>query len=254
MSEINTLGLTLITGLFMIVGAVIIFLTKNNDKLVNFSISMAFGVILMLVTLELIPEAYELISDNFVGGIRYLFIVIFVLVGTLLLKLLDLFIPDHHIDEENEKEIKENLLHIGIVSSIALILHNVIEGMAIYSTVITSFEMGLLLTIGVGLHNIPMGMVIASTLYKSNNSKGKTFLMIFIIAISTFIGGLIMFLMSKVITDLVLAILLCITLGMLLYIVVFELLPEMKHSNDKKSSFLGIVLGIVIFLISTFLE
>lgn len=254
MTEFNTLILTMITGLFFVAGAIIIFMSKNNDKLVNFSISMAFGVILMLIMLELLPESYELMGQNFDGLVKYILIIIFVVIGILLLKLLDIFIPDHDIDSDNEIDKNENFLHIGIVSSIALILHNIIEGMAIYGTIITSFEMGLLLVIGVGLHNIPMGMVVTSTFYKANNSKPKTFLMIFVIAISTFVGGLIMFLMSKIITDLVLAILLCITLGMLLYIVAFELLPEMRHSHDRKNSVLGVAIGIIIFLISTFLE
>ena len=60
MNEINSLVMTLVTGLFMLIGLIIITFTKNNEKVVNFSISMAFGVMVMLVILELniftIPE------------------------------------------------------------------------------------------------------------------------------------------------------------------------------------------------------
>ena len=55
MNEINSLVMTLVTGLFMLIGLIIITFTKNNEKVVNFSISMAFGVMVMLVILELIP-------------------------------------------------------------------------------------------------------------------------------------------------------------------------------------------------------
>ena len=65
MNEINSLVMTLVTGLFMLIGLIIITFTKNNEKVVNFSISMAFGVMVMLVILELIPESYELVSDSF---------------------------------------------------------------------------------------------------------------------------------------------------------------------------------------------
>ena len=58
MNEINSLIMTLVTGLFMLIGLIIIKFTKNNEKVVNFSISMAFGVMVMLVILELIPESY----------------------------------------------------------------------------------------------------------------------------------------------------------------------------------------------------
>ena len=52
MNEINSLVMTLVTGLFMLIGLIIITFTKNNEKVVNFSISMAFGVMVMLVILK----------------------------------------------------------------------------------------------------------------------------------------------------------------------------------------------------------
>ena len=120
MNEINSLVMTLVTGLFMLIGLIIITFTKSNEKVVNFSISMAFGVMVMLVILELIPESYELVSDSFNKPLNFVIIFLFILIGTIILKILDKFIPDHDIEEENEKEINENFLHIGIVSSIAL--------------------------------------------------------------------------------------------------------------------------------------
>lgn len=119
MNEINSLVMTLVTGLFMLIGLIIITFTKNNEKVVNFSISMAFGVMVMLVILELIPESYELVSDSFNKPLNFVIIFLFILIGIIILKILDKFIPDHDIEEENEKEINENFLHIGIVSSIA---------------------------------------------------------------------------------------------------------------------------------------
>ena len=163
-------------------------------------------------------------------------------------------IPSQDLKREIEKEINENFLHIGIVSSIALVLHNLIEGMAIYSTMKTSFDMGILVTIGVGLHNIPMGMIVSSTFYKANKNLKKTVLFTSLIALSTFLGGLIMFALSSYITNLLLGILLCITLGMIIYIVVFELLSEILHNKNKKESFIGIAFGILIFILSSFFE
>lgn len=254
MNEATSLIMTLLTGLFMMIGFVIIMFTKNNEKIVDFSISMAFGVMIMLIILELIPESYELISKSFKMPVNFGVIIIFILLGIIVLKILDRFIPDHDIEEENEKEINENFLHIGIVSSIALVLHNIIEGMAIYSSMKTSFDMGILVTIGVGLHNIPMGMIVSSTFYKANQNLKKTIFFTLLIALSTFVGGLIMFVLSSYITDLLLGILLSITLGMLIYIVMFELLGEMIHNHNKKINLIGIIFGILIFLVSSFLE
>lgn len=240
-------------GLFILIGAIIVFVTKNNDKFVEFSISVAFGVMATLLIGELIPETLELFHTRYEFEKSILLLIICILIGISILKLLDFFIPDHDMEEENEKEHKEQLKHIGLVSSVALVLHNVIEGMAIYSTVSKSLHLGFLVSLGVGLHNIPLGMVITSTFYKSNNDKKKTLLLVGGISLSTFLGGLIMyFLAGKLISDTILAILLGITSGMLVYIVLFELLPHMIHSENKKTTCLGVLLGVMLLVLSFF--
>ena len=204
-----------------------------------------------LLIMELIPESFELLGEQFSVVRSILIIIISSLIGIVLLKTLDLFIPDHDHDEEINSD---NLFHIGLVSSIALILHNLIEGMAIYSSSLTGDNIGILLTIGICLHNIPLGIMITSTLYKSNNNRKKTILIITLIAFSTLLGGILMFLLSKVINDVIRGILLSVTLGMILYIVLFEFIPEIKTIKNKKLSIFGIVLGIIIFLITLLFE
>lgn len=246
--------LTLILGIFIILGAVIVFLTKNNDKFVQFSISLAFGVMSMLIFLDLIPEAYEVIDS---GSTIYniLYILIGALIGFTLLKILDYFIPDHHDDPDTHEDDDKNLKHIGLVSSIALVIHNIVEGMAIYLLVASDLKAGLMACIGVGFHNIPLGMVIASTFYKSNNSKKNTILIILGISLSTFIGGLLIHLFNlSSMMELLESISLTLTIGMLTYILIMELLPKIIHSKDKKITFSGIVLGILLLTLTLFIH
>ncbi len=248
MNQEISLGLTLVLGLFILLGSAIVFITKNSNTVVNFSISMALGVMTSLGIFELLPESYEHLEQFHNLKIPVMFGTI--LIGILFLTFLDQFIPDHHLENHTEKEEKENLHHIGLVSSIALVLHNMIEGMAIYSTVTTDMKLGLFMCIGVGLHNIPLGMVITSTFYKSNNSIKKTLWISLFISISTFLGGMIMYLLSNIITDAVLGILLSITLGMLFYIICFELIPHIKENWKEKTTVFGVVFGIIIFFLS----
>lgn len=245
---------TFCLGIFLLVGSLIVFLTKNNEKFVTFSISMAFGVIGTLILGELIPETLELFQTKYSFFKSAGLILICILLGMSLLHLLDLFVPDHHSHkEEHSKE--HELKHIGLVSSIALILHNIIEGMAVYSTVTKSVELGLFVSLGVGLHNIPLGMVITSTFYASNKDKKKTILIMLGISLSTFVGGIIMYLLAgNAVSDTILAVLLGVTLGMLLYILLFELIPQIRHTKDKKTTISGIILGVFILLISFLLD
>lgn len=248
------LFMTIIVGVFILIGSVIFLLSRRNDKIVDFSISMAFGVIISLVCIELAPEAYELLTDNIKYPLNILLILFFGVLGIIILKILDTFIPDHDLESDSEEDKKENLYHIGIMASIALILHNLIEGMTIYITASSSLDLGILITLGVGLHNIPMGLIVTSTLYDTTKDKKKTIILLIIIALSTFMGGIIMMLLSKFITDVLLGILLCITLGMLVYICLFELIPELRHSKNKKVSVMGMVLGVLVFLLSVIFE
>lgn len=244
--------LTLLLGLFIILGAVIVFLTKNNDRFIQFSISLAFGVIAMLIITDLIPEAYEIIGS---GNLIYdtLYIIIGASIGFVLLKILDYFVPDHEDDLNTTNDDDKNLKHIGMVASIALVIHNIVEGMAIYLLVSSDIKAGLMACVGVGLHNIPLGMVITSAFYKSNNSKKNTILIITGISLSTFIGGvLISCLPFTDIIELIEGISLTLTLGMLLYILLIELLPKIVHTKEKKITGLGILLGILLLMITLF--
>ena len=97
-----------------------------------------------------------------------------------------------------------------------------------------------------------MGLVIASTFYKSNKNKTRTLLITMGIAFSTFLGGIIMALLkSAIINSFILGVLVCVTLGMIIYIALFELLPKMLCSNDKKIAVIGTSLGILILFISS---
>lgn len=254
MNEFIALLFTLITGFFFVMGMLITYFTKNNDRFIQFSISTAFGVIITLIIFELLPESIEYIGENYSNVTTYLLVFLLAFLGIVILKVLDHFIPDHELEHKHKKDIDNNLFHIGFVASIALILHNVIEGMAIYSSISTGFDLGILVMLGVGLHNIPMGMVLASTLSKSNSSKKKKIFFLTFVTLSTFIGGIIMASLHFLISNLFLGILLSITLGMLIYIAVFELLGEILEAHDNKISTIGILVGVLIFIISIFFE
>lgn len=249
------LFITFILGFFILIGALVAALSKNSKFIEHVSIAVAFGAMAALAALELAPEAAENL-----GADRIWVLFVCIAAGILLLKVLDLFVPEHHHhhrhghDCRGEEEgccTQANVGHIGIVSAVAVTLHNVIEGMAVYSVAAGSLKVGLLMALGVGLHNIPMGMVICSTLQREK--PVKKILFISLAALSTFAGGLAMMLLWQVITELVIGILIGLTLGMLVYIVLFELLPHLVAEKNFLISLAGASAGIVLILISCLL-
>lgn len=254
-----SLLLTLVVGLFIMGGSLCAVSKRNNKKFSDFTISVAFGVIISLILLEILPESFEILTGE-IGIIRGIFsIIVLVLIGIVLLKTLDLFIPHHeheahhHHKHKNDECHDEHLHHLGIMSSIAVIIHNLIEGMSLYLVASKDLVSGLLLCVGIGLHNIPMGLVISTTLINSHYSKNKALKLSLIVSVSTFIGGLFMALIGGV-SEITEGILLSLTLGMLIYLSVFELLHQIHHMENKKLSRIGIIVGIVLIAISTILE
>ena len=239
--------ITFLLGLFILFGILVIKITDNSEKIEQLSIAIALGTMSCLIVFDLMQEVLEYFNNN------YIMIIIFVFVGILLLKLLDIFIPEHDGEHSLSHHCsEENLIHIGIVSSIAIILHNIIEGMAVYNISLDDTKLALLVSIGVGLHNIPMGMIIYSTLEKEK--KNKKILLISLVTLSTLIGGILMKFISSIISETLVGILICITVGMLLYIIIFELVPHLLHSKNKIISFIGIIIGIFIIFISSLFE
>ncbi len=242
--------LTFIAGLFFLIGGLISLKVKNKEKLNAFSISLAIVIIINLLIMDLIPEILELL-DGYDLSFKILIILIFAILGIAILKLLDFFIPDHHHDhhdnETNQEEHTSHIKHIGTLTLISLILHNLLEGFAIAGMTLNDYKIGLMVCLSVALHNIPLGTHIFSSIDIKKNK-----LLVLSLTLSSLVGGII-FLIIGDISSLVLAIISLITLGMLLYILFMELLPELLVNLRKKETIIGLIAGIIIILISIFI-
>ncbi len=243
--RIIALFITLSLSIFIGIGAILAVLTKRQPKVIDLIMGLAFSLILMLILTDLLPETIELL------GIKNLWaFLIFGCLGVLFLKVLDNYIPEHHSKKMTKKEENSNnIIHIGILSIIALVLHNIVEGMAIYLTSCKSVTLGAMMSLGVGLHNVPLGMVVTSVFYQAKQKGYTPFLAVLVFAISSFFGGFILFLFNiTVLNDFIIGIFLSFTIGMLLYILVFELWPKVKHSKNRNYSIYGIIMGVLLIL------
>ena len=247
MNQFYGIILTLIAGLFFLIGGLISLKVKNKDKLNHFSIALALVIIMNLLVMDLIPEIFESL-ESYDLSFKLLIVFIFGLLGILILKGLDFFIPDHHHEhhdnETNKQEHISHFKHIGTLTLISLILHNLLEGFAIAGLSLNDFKMGLMICISVALHNIPLG----TTIFSSIDIK-KNKLLVLSLTLSSFIGGLIFILIGEI-SSLVLAIISTITLGMLIYIAFIELLPELYQNIKKKETVLGLLTGVALIIIS----
>lgn len=248
--SIITLLLILFIGLFILLGAILGYTFKKNNKIADFSISAAFGVIMTFIAISLIPDILE-ISLEYLGiGKGVLISSILAFLGFIILQQLDLFIPHHEEKNKhhNHKCYDEHLKHIGIITSIVLIIHNIINGMNLYIITNSSIKIGLLSGFGIGLQNISMGLLITSAFINTLDKK-KTIIISLIISFFTFLGGLITFI-SGLDSELIMCLLFAVSLGMFVYIGFCELLELVFKMEDKNSKFMGVAAGIIIVIIS----
>lgn len=228
--------ITIISGLSFAVGYLITKIVKNKKMLITFSVGFSFTIIIGLILFDLLPECVELLTNKWL-------IAISALLGIFLLKLLDYFIPDHSHEESKPKD---HMAHIGLISAIALFLHNIIEGTAIYTTALVDPRLGLLMAIGVSFHNIPLGIQISS-LIKKESEKG---ILISLLVVSSIIGIVLIKIFNITLNNAILGVLISVTLGMLIYIAFFELLCEVKEHFKDKELKLGLIFGIIVIILT----
>lgn len=246
----NTLALfiTFLLGFFIIIGVIIAFFLKKQKKVLDFIFAFALSILTMLILTDLLGHTIEHL------GIKHIYLfILFTCLGLLIFKIIDDFVPEHEDAKMTKKEEKKNIVHIGVLATIALIIHNFVEGMAIYLTSANDINLGIMMALGVGFHNIPLGIIITTTL-NSDKNTGKYLLCIISLFISSFLGGLLLYLLNiNTVSDIVIGSLLALTMGMLLYIIIFELYPKVKKTTNKKITIIGLVTGVIIALIGTFI-
>lgn len=244
----QALLLVLLASSFFIFGYLLTLIIKKKNTLVEIAIGMSFSVLILLAVFELNSEAMENFNFYFANSFISLGLLIgCLIVGMSILKFADKFIP-HHDHHEEINTHHNHLHHIGLMTFISLLIHNFVEGMAVYSLSDSNMNSGLLLAIAIGLHNLPFGMQIGSLM----KSKKKTILLIIGLMISTLLGGLLGGLIGTI-SILITGILVAVTLGMVVYLLVFELLPEIKETENKNKIYIGMVLGAIIMGISLIL-
>ena len=232
--------LTLIASLSTLLGSIPIFLKKSKNLIIT-SLAFAAGVMITVSITDLIPESYSLLINNHNKFETILLILIFINIGVIISMIIDKFLPSNN-----------ELYRVGIVNMLAIILHNIPEGIATFITSSNNITLGITLTIAIAAHNIPEGIGIALPIYYSTNNKYKALLYTFISGISEFLGAIIAFLFLKDIINLNnLGFLFSIIAGIMIHIAIYELIPTSLRYKKYKKSIIAFILGSLFIIINS---
>ena len=149
---------------------------------------------------------------------------------------------------------KDNLYRVGLLSMIALMLHNFPEGIATFMASYNDLSAGISLGIAIMLHNIPEGISISVPIYYATGSKKRGVIYSLISGLAEPLGAILAFIVLKnYINDITIALVLVIVAGIMITISINEMLPEVNSYNKKNISILGMIIGVILVIVNLLL-
>lgn len=220
-------GLATLLGIFLVVKKEQ-WVRKNLIYLLSFSA----GILLSFSLLHLLPEAIAQNNQSYLWTLLSFF----------------LFYAIEHIlgihQCEKDKECKQHET-FTLVSWIGLLVHSVIDGVVIGAGFEVSQSLGILSTLAVLLHELPEGISTMSVMLYGGYSINKAVSRSFWVAIATPLGALGTYFLLRNINTGFLGILLAIAAGSFLYVAASDLIPEI-HKKSKWGNILLTLFGILI--------
>ena len=134
------------------------------------------------------------------------------------------------------QEEQRGLWKSGIATAIALILHNLPEGMITFVTSQSNPTIGVALAIGIALHNIPEGICVALPIYfATGGNKWKAFCITFITGLAPILGALIAYVIleTRNFSNTTFGVMFAMASGMLVYIALKHLLRTAYKYDPK---------------------
>ncbi len=265
----GALILTLIAGAATgIGGALVLFKKKLSSNFLAGALGLSAGVMIFISLAELFPEAQAEIMAT--GSVRHgeAWVLIAFFVGMGIITLIDFAIPEYENPHEasglslgsktpavgmlehagNEAALKR----LGLMSALAIAIHNFPEGIATFIGALNDPQMGTGITFAIAIHNIPEGIAVAIPIYYATKSKGKALLYATVSGLSEVLGALLclgvtaLFGIELTGDSPVFPLILAAVAGIMIYISLDELLPTAEKYGKHHIAIAGVVGGMAI--------
>ncbi len=269
---LSALILTLIAGSATgIGGALVLFKKKISSNFLAGALGLSAGVMIFISLAEMYPEAQAAIAET---GIAHgkAFILLAFFVGMGIITLIDFAVPEYENPHEasglsldshtaavgkleqtgNEKALQR----LGIMSALAIAIHNFPEGIATFIGALNDPEMGAGITFAIAIHNIPEGIAVAIPIYYATKSKAKALIYATLSGMSELLGALLCLAVTAVFgVELTgggptFPLVLAAVAGIMIYISLDELLPTAEEYGKHHIAIAGVVGGMAIMGIS----
>ena len=225
-----------------------------NPKLNQIFIGFASGVMLAASIFSLLMPAME---EEVTYMPSWLLVSLATLLGALFMWGIDKIIPHIHAGENKDEGLPARSVSKNTKMFLAVLIHNIPEGLSVgiaFGVALANptneglLFGALMLAIGLSIQNIPEGTVVSLPIKGETNNSKKAFLFGTLTGIVEPISGLIgLFLAMSI--QFIMPWALAFSAGCMIYVVVEEMIPEMKGDSHGHHGVWAFILGFVIMMI-----
>lgn len=237
------MSVSFIAGLATVGGAIIpLCFGGSAGQILAFILGMASGVMLGVAGFDLLPSAW--LSGGPVPAI------LGVVSGWGFVGLLSRTLDTLNIGSASAPG--NRLIKAGYLVAAGIALHDLPEGIAIAAGYAATPSLGLVIALAIGFHNIPEGMAMAAPMVMGGQPAKKILSAAVLVSLVTPLGALLGLLLVGISSHLI-AYLLALAGGSMLYIVLLELWPQGRREGAPLALFGG-MLGLMLVLVLSMFE
>ena len=247
---------TLFTWLVTALGASsVVFFTSPNQKMLNFMLGFASGVMIAASFWSLLQPAIQRAEETSVIP-AYVVATSGFLLGALFIYLSDRVIS--FTRKKAKKSIENENINRIVMLILSITLHNIPEGLAVgvaFGALQEDFTQEKLMcaisvAVGIGLQNFPEGAAVSVPLRRDGYSRKKSFLIGQASGMVEPIAGIIGALLV-IYVETILPYALSFAAGAMILVAVHELIPECQENQNKQPyiATMGIILGFAVMML-----
>ena len=249
---------TLFAGLSTGIGSLIAVMAKSTSrKFLSFSLGLSAGVMLYVSFVEILADANARLTETMDKNGEWL-CVLFFFVGIGIIAMIDKLVPSKEnphemrsLENMEEHQPKSKLMRVGVLTALAIGIHNFPEGLATFTAAMDSPTLGIAIGVAIAIHNIPEGIAVAVPVYQATGSRKKAFRLSFLSGFAEPIGAMVGFLiLMPFLSPALLGAIFAIVAGIMVFISLDELLPAAREWGFHHISIYGVIVGMAIMAVS----
>ncbi len=232
----------------------------TNRKFLSVSLGFSAGVMIYVSLVELMDTARESLTGQLGARVGGWAAAAAFFGGIALIAIIDKLIPaqenPHELKsvEEQEEAPRGKLMRMGLVTALAIAVHNFPEGMATFVSALQEPNVAVPIVAAIAMHNIPEGISVAVPIYQATSSRGKAFRYSFLSGLAEPAGALVGWLvLAPFLNGAVLGVVFGAVAGIMVYISFDELLPAAQEYGQHHLSLYGLISGMAVMAASLLL-